>query len=336
MPAPPNCRPRCARCRARHTEVDWARDGRDWPHHAHSRFVLSAGRRWHVQQWPAPSVHAPQLLLLHGTGASTHSWRHLAPLLAPRAGVVAVDLPGHGFSDAARGDGATLPGMARGVAALLREIGVEPSVLIGHSAGAAIAVRLALDDAAGPASIISLNGALLPLHGLAGQLFLPLARLLASHPLVPRLFARRADDESRVRRLVAGTGSRIDEAGIALYRRLVGDPAHVAGALAMMANWDLRTLAAELPRLHVPLQLLAAEGDRTLPPAHARRVGELLPQAGLTLLPGLGHLAHEEDPQRVFEVLWPLVEQHHAAAMPPNPEDAAASLGYAVRDMPQR
>ena len=125
MPAPPSFQPRCARCRAPRTDVDWARDGRDWPHHAHSRFVVSEGRRWHVQQWPAPSTHAPQLLLLHGTGASTHSWRHLVPHLAPHAGVVALDLPGHGFSDAARGDGATLPGMARGVAALLREIGVQ-------------------------------------------------------------------------------------------------------------------------------------------------------------------------------------------------------------------
>ena len=294
--------------------MDWARDGRDWPHHAHSRFVFSEGRRWHVQQWPAPSAHAPQLLLLHGTGASTHSWRQLVPHLVPRAGVVALDLPGHGFSDAARGDGATLPGMARGVAALLREIGVAPSVLIGHSAGAAIAARMALDDASATAAIISLNGALLPLHGLAGQLFSPLAKLMASNRLVPRLFAWRADDDARVRRLVAGTGSHIGDADIALYRRLVSDPAHVAGALAMMANWDLRTLAAELPRLRVPLQLLAAEGDRTLPPTHARRVAALLPQAGLVLLPGLGHLAHEEAPQRVFDVLWPMVEKRGVAA----------------------
>jgi magnesium chelatase accessory protein len=294
--------------------MDWARDGRHWPHHAHSRFVSSAGRRWHVQQWQAPSSRSPQLLLLHGTGASTHSWRHLVPLLAPHAGVVALDLPGHGFSDAARGDGATLPGMARGVAALLREIGVTPSVLIGHSAGAAIALRMALQDPSATVAIISLNGALLPLHGLAGQLFSPLAKLLAAHRVVPRLFAWRADDDTRVRRLVASTGSLISDADIALYRRLVSDPAHVAGALAMMANWDLRSLAAELPRLRAPLQLLAAEGDRTLPPAHARRVAALLPQAGLTLLPGLGHLAHEEAPQRVFDVLWPLVEKHRGAA----------------------
>ncbi|MCU0919094.1 MAG: alpha/beta fold hydrolase [Burkholderiaceae bacterium] len=280
--------------------MDWALEGRNWPHHQHSRFVSSGGRRWHVQQWPAPSAHAPQLLLLHGTGASTHSWRHLVPLLAQQAGVVAVDLPGHGFSEAARGDGATLPGMARGVAALLREIGFRPTVLIGHSAGAAIAARMALDQPQGLQSVISLNGALLPLHGLAGQVFSPLAKLLAANRFVPQLFAWRASEPSRVRRLVDGTGSSIDAAGVDLYGRLVRDPAHVAGALAMMAHWDLRELAAALPQLRTPLHLLAADLDKALPPSQSQRAARLVPQASFATLPALGHLAHEEDPQQVY------------------------------------
>ena len=299
--------------------MDWARDGHHWPHHEHSRFVSSGGRCWHVQQWPAPSAHAPQWLLLHGTGASTHSWRGLAPLLARHAGLLAVDLPGHGFSDPARGDGATLPGMSRSVAALLRQMDLRPSVLLGHSAGAAIAVQMALDCEAqaeahaAPASIISLNGALLPLHGLAGQLFSPLAKLLAANRLVPYLFSKTAADAARVRRLLASTGSSLDEEGVALYGRLVSDPAHVAGALAMMAHWDLHALAARLPQLRTPLHLLAAEHDRTVPPGHARRVATRLPRAELLLLPGLGHLAHEEAPQRVYDLLWPLVQKHGIA-----------------------
>lgn len=300
--------------------MDWARDGRHWPHHSHSRFVHSGGRRWHVQQWPAPSAQAPLLLLLHGTGASTHSWRGLVPLLAQHAGVVAVDLPGHGFSDPARGDGATLSGMARGLAAFLRQMELQPCVLLGHSAGAAIAVQMALDCEAqavardAPALVISLNGALMPLHGLAGQVFSPLAKLLAANPLVPYLFSRRAADTARVRRLVASTGSILDDEGLALYGRLVSDPAHVAGALAMMAKWELRALAARLPQLRTPLQLLVAERDRTLPPSQTQRLAALLPQAGLHTLRALGHLAHEENPQQVFDALWPLVEARHAAA----------------------
>jgi magnesium chelatase accessory protein len=285
--------------------MDWAHDGPSWPHHDASRFVHSGGQRWHVQQWEAPTRDAPRVVLLHGTGASTHSWRALAPLLARTAGVLAVDLPGHGFSDAARGQGATLPGMAAGLAALLAQIGFRPSVLVGHSAGAAIAVRMALDRPEGLHAVVSLNGALLPLHGLAGQLFSPLAKLLATNPLVPRLFSWRAADRLLVGRIIAGTGSVIDDEGVALYGRLVADRAHVAGALAMMAHWDLRALAGELPRLRTPLHLLAGTRDRTVPASNSQRVASLLPAATLDMLPGLGHLAHEEQPQRIFDLLWP-------------------------------
>lgn len=76
--------------------MNWDHDGRDWPNREHSRFVEAAGLRWHVQQMG----RGPVLLLLHGTGASTHSWRALMPLLAAEFTVVAPDLPGHGFTSA--------------------------------------------------------------------------------------------------------------------------------------------------------------------------------------------------------------------------------------------
>jgi magnesium chelatase accessory protein len=289
--------------------MDWARDGRGWPHADRSRLVEADGRRWFVQQWAAPSPTAPRLLLLHGTGASSHSWRALAPLLAAHAGVTALDLPGHGFSDPAPGSGATLEGMALGVAGLLRRIDLQPTVAIGHSAGAAIAVRLALDRPEELHAVIGLNAALLPLRGLAGQVFSPLARLLAANRLVPHLFAWRAAAPVRVRRLLAGTGSMLDDEGVALYGRLVADPAHVAGALAMMAHWDLPALARVLPSLRTPLHLLVGERDRTVPPADAERVRALVPGASVGRLPGLGHLAHEEQPRQVLAHVLPLIRR---------------------------
>jgi magnesium chelatase accessory protein len=296
--------------------VDWQREGPSWPHQERSRFVTAAGQRWHVQQWSAPAAHAPTLLLLHGTGASTHSWRELAPLLARQAGVIAIDLPGHGFSGpagrGAHGDGATLPGMAHGVRALLAAIAATPHWLVGHSAGAAVAVRMALDNPAGLHGIVSLNGALLPLHGLAGQFFSPMAKLLALNPLVPRFFAWRAADPVALRRLIGSTGSTLDAEGEALYRRLVTDPDHVAGALAMMARWDLDALQAALPLLNVPLHQVVAERDATVPPRDAQRVQRLLPAAAagsLHSLAGLGHLSHEEQPQQTAKLLLRLLRQ---------------------------
>ena len=247
------------------------------------------------------------LLLLHGTGASAHSWRQVAPLAAAAGHQVVVpDLPGHGGTRAVDAKGARhdLPAMADALAALLQALGVERTALrwlVGHSAGAAIGARLVLDGTAAPRALIAFNGALLPLQGPAGVWFSPIARWLALNPLVPAMFAwTAAARPALTRRLLAGTGSRLDDEGMALYERLLGDASHVAGALAMMASWDLAPLAHALPRLPVPLELLVGERDRTLPPAHALRVRERVPSARITRLPGLGHLMHEEDPAGVW------------------------------------
>ncbi|MCX7891323.1 MAG: alpha/beta fold hydrolase [Burkholderiales bacterium] len=302
----------------------WELDGRDWPNREASRFVAAAGLRWHVQILG----QGPVALLLHGTGAATHSWRGLAPALARHFTVVAPDLPGHGFTEAPPPRGFTLPGMAAAVAALLHTVGLRPSLAIGHSAGAAILARMCLDGAIAPKLLVSLNGALLPLTGVPGRIFSPMARLLAATPLVPRVFAWRAADGGAVARLVAGTGSRLDREGIELYGRLIRRPGHVAGALAMMANWDLRPLVHDLPRLTVPLALIVAENDRTVPPAESRRVQRLVPAARLESLHGLGHLAHEERPEEVAALIVRLargagaLRQRHA----PGPPAAGTAL----------
>ena len=286
--------------------LDWSTDGRDWPAREHSTFVEAGGLRWHVQR-AAPSARGlPRLLLVHGTGASTHTWRGLLPLVEGRVDWLAMDLPGHAFTSMPAASRLTLPGMARALEALLEALHFRPDVAIGHSAGAAIVVRMALDGALPGAVLGAVNGAFLPFGGVAAPVFGPLARLLHGAGWVARLFARRAADPEVVERLVGGTGSRLDAQGLALYGRLMRSPGHTAAALAMMAHWDLRSLARELPRLPQPLHLLAGANDRATPPRQARRVHRLTPGSTLRVLPGVGHLAHEEAPAAVAEWLLAL------------------------------
>jgi magnesium chelatase accessory protein len=255
--------------------------------------------RWHVQLIGS----GPVLFLLHGTGASTHSWRSLAPLLARRFTVVAPDLPGHGFTARPRVGGLSLPGMARECGDLLRALKLEPALAVGHSAGAAVMIRMTLDGIIAPRGLVSLNGALMPFRGLATQFFSPLAKLLMLNPFVPRVFSWHASDRAAVERLIRNTGSVIDDAGVRLYGRLVSNPGHVAAALAMMANWDLDPLFRDLPRLKTPVLLVAGGEDRAIPADQAFRVGERLPTAKVEYLRGLGHLAHEERPSDIARLV---------------------------------
>ncbi len=295
--------------------LDWERDGADWPLRQYSRFVDTPRLRWHLQYAPHSDAQAPTVLLLHGTGASTHSWRDVFPLLGVRYNVLALDFPGHAFSAVpAPSEVATLfslPGMAAGVAQVLTQMGIVPHTIVGHSAGAAVACMLSLDGHVQPQRIVSLNGALLPLDGLAGQLFSPMAKLLAKAPFVPELFSWQAGQPAVLQRLLDGTGSRLDAQGRALYQKLIAQPAHSAGALAMMAHWDLHTFWRRLPALETPLTLIAGEQDLIVPPSVSERAAASLkrqPPPPVNRLPGLGHLAHEERPDTLARCILRAVD----------------------------
>jgi len=281
------------------TTLSWSADGLDWPNREASRFVEAAGYRWHVQVMG----EGPVALLAHGTGAATHSWRTLMPLLSKHFTVVAPDLPGHGFTATPPAHRLSLVSMSRDLAALCGTLGVKPRLAIGHSAGAAILARMSLDRLIDPVLIVSLNGAFLPFGGVAALILSPLAKALTFNPFVPRMFAWRGSDPAAVHRLIEGTGSSIDEEGERFYGKLVSSPNHVAAALQMMANWDLRPLVRDLPRLRSDLLLIAASNDRAIPPDVARHVRELQPRAMLKCVSGYGHLLHEEAPEKIAEII---------------------------------
>lgn len=294
--------------------LDWAADGLDWPHRSASRFVQAGGLQWHVQVFgPADDGiagatthdrHIPTVLLLHGTASASHSWRAIAPALAQRWRVLVPDLPGHGFTSLpASASTLSLKGMSAQVNALLATMQVVPDLIVGHSAGAAIGAQMVLDAHVAPAALVSLNGAFIGFGGLAGALFSPLARLMSSAEMVARYLARQARDPALVRRLLDGTGSVLDEQGLQLYARLLQSPGHVRAALGMMAHWDLAPLEAALPRLRLPVWLVAAGRDLTVPPAQAAMVAARLPHATQVSWPMLGHLAHEERPELCLQLL---------------------------------
>jgi magnesium chelatase accessory protein len=275
--------------------LDWERDGVDWPNRAFSRFVDVDGLRVHVQSLGK----GDPALLVHGTGASTHSFAELAPLLAKRFNVIMPDLPGHGFTEAPAYADLSLPAMATTLARLLDELSAKPVLAIGHSAGAAILVRMILDEMITPRLLVSLNGAILPLHGVQGQFFAPLANLFIKSGFMSRLFAWRARHTGLVSNLMRQTGSSIPEAQLECYGTLARSSAHVDAAIGMMANWDLKSLEPDLAKLDTDVLLVSGGNDRMIAPSQSLRLRRILPNVRLELLSDLGHLAHEEAPETI-------------------------------------
>jgi magnesium chelatase accessory protein len=277
----------------------WSDEGADWPHRQSSQFIAAGGTHWHVQRMG----QGPVLLLLHGSGASSHSWRDVVPLLISHFTLLIPDLPGHGFTAALPAQQMSMQGVATSLKALLDALQLQPDWVVGHSAGAAVLVRMCLNHSIAPQALISLNGALLPLSGLSTVWFAPVAKLMANSSLLAGFLASRAQRPGVVQRLIDSTGSHLDAASVEWYARLVRHPAHVAGVLQMMANWDLDGLRRDLPALTTPIVLVVGLGDRTVDPGQADRTAVLLRHARVVRLPQLGHLAHEEAPQLVADLI---------------------------------
>ncbi|WP_379920640.1 alpha/beta fold hydrolase BchO [Erythrobacter sp. R86502] len=286
--------------------LDWDREGLIWPHREASSFVTVGRARWHVQRMGS----GPPLLLLHGTGASVHSWRGLMPLLAQNHTVIAPDLPRHAFTTGHDAYAMSLPAMGREIAGLLSELCIQPKAIIGHSAGAAIALQMALDHGfAGP--VIGLNSALRPFPGPFAQIFPAVAKALFINPLVPRIFTGSIDLVGGTERFLwRSTHSRIDAEGLACYRTLLKHPGHAGGALAMMANWDLPGLRSRMGTVRNPVLLVHGTKDPAIPLEWAKDAARWLADARLDELAGLGHLAHEEAPEKVARLIADYLAEH--------------------------
>jgi pyruvate dehydrogenase E2 component (dihydrolipoamide acetyltransferase) len=237
-----------------------------------------------------PETGVP-VLFLHGYGGDLGNWLFNLDALAAVAPVIALDLPGHGQSDA-RLPGSSLADLAAFVAAFLAKIGVDRVHLVGHSMGGAIAAQLALDD---PARVASL--ALISPAGLGREINADYTRGFARaasrrelKPLVEQLFA---DPALASRQLV-------DD--LLKYKRMDG----VAELLdALQGTLFANGLQSETPGLRladrdVPLLVMWGAQDRIIPAAHA---GNAPPRAKVQLLEGAGHMAMMEKASEVNALL---------------------------------
>ena len=281
--------------------MDWTRNT-DWPHAATSRFILCKPHKWHVQI----AGDGPTILMLHGAGGATQSWRNIFAILAKSHRVIAIDLPGQGFTKLGAQQRCGLPEMAQDIAVLCASQGWTPDIIIGHSAGAAIALEMTGLIDSRP-KVIGINAALDTFKGVAGVMFPVLAKTLAMVPMVAEIFAATATRGQGVQKLIDSTGSKLSAGETMFYRRLFKDRRHINATLQMTAQWDLAPLIARLPQIKNDTLLMAGQNDTMVPCDVSQQAARQMPNATFVALAQLGHLAHEEAPDRVADVILSFV-----------------------------
>lgn len=238
----------------------------------------------------------PPVLFVHGLGASSANWSYLLRALRPHVrGLLAVDLPAHGFSAVPAG-GLTSDALERGVLEALDAAQAEPMVVLGNSLGGAAAIRytLARPDRVRGLCLLSPAGAPLDEADLAA---------LRGHFQVDTL----RDAVAFVDRLVARPRPLARLLAPELRRRL-SDP-NLRQWIASVTPDDF--LAPEdLARLQVPLHLVWGQQERILPERALAFFQRHLPEHAEIARPdGYGHSPHIDDPRGVLRRVLAFLEQ---------------------------
>jgi pimeloyl-ACP methyl ester carboxylesterase len=286
--------------------------------YADSVFADVGGLTVHLQTEPpgtTPETAAtvasdPAFLLLHGFGSQTMTWRAVRPVLGAYGLVLAYDRPAFGLTerplpgDWEPGANPYGPGAQRDLAlALLDAYGVERAVLIGHSAGGALALELALAAPERVAGVVLIGAAVVRGGGAPAW-----SRPLLSTPQMSRL------GPLLMRQFAGAPGAGFLRAAYADPSRLdpVDEAAYHLGLRAEgwdQALWELTKASREpdlMPRLSevtVPVLVLTGEADAIVPPEQSAQVAAALPRATLVSLADCGHLPQEECPDALAEAL---------------------------------
>jgi len=271
----------------------------DWPNVDCSIFVNAAGLRWHLQR----TGIGPTIVLLHGTAGATHTWRAVFPLLARRADVIAIDLPGHGFTTGAAAKDISLVGMATAVAALLRTLDVRPRIGVGHSAGAAVLLQLAASSPeVTPQLLIGVNSALVSINAL-GQMLLPVSQSVFDFAPVRTGIAALLRSGTLARTLLRSAGTPLDAAQEARYVSLLADETRVGAVLRMMSRWNLPALQSTFSALRIPVTLVHSRNEPWVSFDALLAATRTLPMRTVIDLTPAGHLIPDEKPEVLADII---------------------------------
>ena len=246
------------------------------------------------------------LLLIHGFGASTFTWREIAPALARRHRVIAVDLKGFGQSDKPFDERYSVFDQAELLKQLIIDKDLRDLTLIGHSFGGGVALVLALDEDPRLKGRIK---KLVLLDTIAYPQDIPVAFKMLDMPVVSHVGVRMLPPSMQARmalRIAYLDNSKIDDDEVEMYaaplRTAAGKHAIIHSARQIMPE-DLEEISKRYASIEMPTLIAWCDYDRIVPLDVGLKLRRTLPKATLEIIDSCGHMPHEEQPEATLSLI---------------------------------
>ncbi len=272
------------------------------------RFVEAAGVSTHVETWgPAGGTGEP-LLLIHGASSHIGTWEPtIVPMLKGEFLVAAYDRPGMGFTSERPAGSDTLAKQAAVAAGVIEQLRLKKPIVVAHSWGGAVALRLALDRPDLVSGLVLIAPVAYEWPGGVDWHF-----HWSSNPLVGGLFnnvlaqpfagaAVKQGMENAFRPSIPPDGW-LEGARVALAAQPKALGAN--GEDMVAAKREVTAQQARYPEIKMPVAILAGDGDGVVSSTiHALHLAQALPNARIEVLRGVGHLPHEASPESFRKLL---------------------------------
>lgn len=270
---------------------------------AQMRFVEAAGVSTHVETWSDGNP----VLLIHGASSHIGTWRPtIVPLLKDKYLVAAYDRPGMGYTSDRPTGSDTLALQAKVAARVIEQLGLKKPIVVAHSWGGAVALRLALDrpDLVGGLVLIAPVAYEWPggvdwynywsANPVSGWVF---------NNLIAQPFAG-ASVKSGMEAAFAPSlppEGWMEKSDVSLAAR--PDALRASGEDLVAAKREVAAQQARYPQIEVPVAILLGDGDRVVSPSiHGMKLAQVLPNARIDVVKGAGHLPHEAAPDRFMKL----------------------------------
>jgi len=288
----------------------------DWQRHQHA--IEIDGREANY----VDIGEGPPLVFVHGLGASWQSWLENIPEFAHDHRVVAMDLPGFGYSQKPAGD-ISIEYYASWTFRLLDALGIDSAAVVGNSMGGFSAAEMAIRSPERVKSLTVVSAAVFWQSYRRAQPLVGLARL--SDAYVARALTRTTDAVATRPRLRSWA---LATAGFRYPRLIAPELAHELVRSAKRTDGFLPALEAladypleeELPKIASPTLIVWGAHDTLVPVKDAARMRELIPGSRSEVFERTGHVAMLERPERFNKLL-----RGFLAETPTPSSDAAAA-----------
>jgi pimeloyl-ACP methyl ester carboxylesterase len=278
-----------------------------------SEFIQLEGMDIHLKR---KGQGEPVFILLHGFAVSLDSWQTTMDQLSQFGTVIAYDRPGFGLSERPLSWQGKNPYSAQAqvdlAVSLLDHFGVQQAILVGNSAGGALAIQMAISYPGRVSAMILVDPAVYHGGGVPGymQTLLATPQMRRLGPLITRQILSR---------------------GRKMFRYAWGNPGRMPVEVEeqylkpfKVENWDkslweftlarqFTGLTSKLDRLYTPCLVITGDKDRIVPVRDSIRLAHQLPNSQLVVITGAGHVPQEEQPSMFMEAVTNFLREIHPA-----------------------